>query len=1364
MSLRTNTRKKLVKSFFWLASFILFFIGLNSDFRLVSKGQTWNSEQTVWFLQLNHRPTTVDAAERFYTEPVLNRLKSVDGVVSSYGLTYAHASVFLLLSNEHRQTSLQHARNIVEEVVANQGRIAGGSAYHLIVRPLKQVEQELSLGYKSFANADSRLWAVTKAILQRTHKQKTSTFHISDVVEPDIEVTLGKHPLSNAALRTAKTIMQLDGVLDVFFKNVHLPTIDVKIDSIVASRTGLLAADIITKMQSRLQKPFSSTIENAHENLLSARNTPTNVIELGALPLHFFEKSEIKLSDVASLEQKISHQSLFFPDEPHLLTKLNENTPNEDTRLSVVLAPQAEPNEVRSKIKSILEQNLSYMPFRMHSRDGRPGWQWIGLVGIFLCILSLRAKQHVGILQHIGLSLLLCAVGGLLLNLPFDFLTAFLILIAFIFSSLSQMFEKLSDKKNLPSGILGRHSSGKLLFLFAGSMWLTHWLFSVSVLELYRTAQFSVITLALWAAESLAFSPYTAKDDSLPLNKSDERNRFVKFCFVLMCLFCVAKITQPIVSPRSDSLRIAFKNTSDAVDLANSAEVNASGSVRAAHVFGHTTERQLVFVPNKNGNAPGNETLLARATAAIGPQSIGWLDVNSTPTLIQTSELAFSNISTVDEAFSKAHAWTTQVSLGHVANAVLQSFPNIRLKDNAGYKAIVEFELNKNQSNQNVSLPANAEMRSDATTSRFVKSEFGTWLLLFSFICFLLSGLLFNSLGRGLRILATLYLTFGLGYALSSIISLNAKVSLLSEHLQFEWSFYFAVLLTALWNSVAVTSESRRLQGMHVSNSLDFCKRRFESVSTKSFILCTGSCILSFTDNRFFYLVLPTFALGVFLRWMALGWFMMWIQLTEQFYRYTLRWSIGFVKNAAMLLVAGIVGYGQQSFLNAAENVHSISANCTNIVTVVFPIYGRPKGVESPVAKSVYTERLAQEIPCSYIELGKTTELLELHTSSRDTRSQGVILNKIEKFLEAQNENLGSNIRQHFPVFTKAQMPRIRVLGGYFEEFFGATAFTIVDIQNGILNSVTKEWYASGEDISGIATLAKQLKNDDSLFIEKIIQKHERVPVFLRTVESLDKHPISENLSEEVEVFVRSRLQFPTKGFVFDRKAFFTEINDIDKAKYIVDINIRRDGVRMFASGTIEAKSGRARRTFWIEGDLSNIHHFTDTVFETIESELAALDGIFNYVAVIGGEFWAQNEHPSKFLTAQFRQNRGNASFSFRIRNGELDSADKPMRTLTLGALAGWQFIDLRWAAADVGLSVDLGSFGETFKKLFFERSFIASYGGYAQTQFIVYENISIIVRAGLEKPMQISVNEKTTKLLLPTLSQSLMIGAGVAF
>lgn len=1364
MSLRSRARLHLIKTSCWLATLILYFIGSHTDLNVAPKGQHWNSEQSVWFLQLNHRPTTVETAERIYTEPVLNRLKAVDGIMSSYGLTYSHASVFLLLSNEHRQSALQQARDIVDEVVANQGRSAGQAAYHLAVRPLHQVEKDLGLGYKSFANIDSRLWAITKTILERHPNQSTSTFHIADVIRPDVDVNLGSQPLSNASLRTARAMMQLDGVLDVFFKNVHLPTINVKIDSVASSRSGLLAADVITKMQSLLQKPFASTIENNDENLLTSRNVPTNTVELGAMPLHFYENSEIKLENVAAVNQQLSRRTLFFPDEPHLLSSSTENTANLDTTLSIVLSPQAGQNEVRTKIESILKQNLSFMPYRLQTSASHGGWQWVGLAGLLVCLVTIRAKAFAGLLQHIGLGLLLTSVGGIWFSLPFDFVVLLLIFIAFAFSAVSHAFENLADRKNLPSGILGRLTAGKVLFLFASSMWLTHWLFASKAMELYRTAQFSVVTLALWAAENLVFARYTTKIENVPLLKNVERLRFLKLCGILIGLFCFVKIGQPSLSPRADSLRIAFKNTTDATGFTNLPEVTTSDSIRATKVFGHATERQLVFVPNQNGRAPGNETLLSRTTAAMGSQSIGWLDINSVPTLIQISEAAFSNQPTVDEAYAKAQSWSAQVAISKLAHTSLQSVPSVRLRDGSGFRAVVEFDLNKNQSNQKVPLPTTAEVRSDAATSQNIASEFKSWVLLFSFICFLLSGLFLNSLGRGLRILATLLLTFGLGYVLANFIAMNANVSSISEHLQFEWTFYFAVMLTGLWTSVAMTSDSRRLQGMHLSDSLDFCKKSFEKISIVSFILCCISSMLSFIDIRFFYFVLPSFALAVFLKWMALGWFMTWIQLTEQFYRYVLRWSIGFVKKAVLLIVIGAAGLWHPVNLHAAENVQSISANCTNLVTVVFPLYGRPKGVESPVAKSVYTERMAQEIPCSYIELGKASELLEIHTSARDTRSQGLILKKLEKFLEAQSANLGPDIRRHFPNFSEAQMPRVRVLGGYFEEFFGATAFTIIDLQSGVLNGVTKEWYALGEDVSGIATLARQLKNDDSLFIDKIIQKHERVPVFLRSVESLDKHPISENLSEEVDVFVRSRLQFPTKRFVFDRKAFFTETTDIDQSKYIVDLSIRRDGVRMFASGTIESKSNRARRTFWIEGDLSNIHRFTNTVFETIESELAALDGIFNYVAVFGGELWAQSEHPSKFLTAQFRQNRGNASFSFRIRNGELDSADKPVRALTLGALAGWQFIDLRWAAADVGLSLDLGSFGETFKKLFFERSFIASYGSYAQTQFIVYENISIIVRAGIEKPMQISVNEKTTKLLLPTLSQSLMIGAGVAF
>ena len=645
----------------------------------------------------------------------------------------------------------------------------------------------------------------------------------------------------------------------------------------------------------------------------------------------------------------------------------------------------------------------------------------------------------------------------------------------------------------------------------------------------------------------------------------------------------------------------------------------------------------------------------------------------------------------------------------------------------------------------------------------------------FCFLMFFFSAIFFNSIQRAVLSIVTFCILAFLFFTVNFCINLIDDSAMRINSVALFSLFFSSLMLTSLWASLTRTADLIRKANL----DLVFSLQPILKVGRLSRNLLAALALPSLVLVYFFPAFLPhVVVLTVFLTslWAFVpGWIYGWDRVSELFQQATLKLTIHFLKNSRMENAARVgifllfCGYGilSSSSAWAESSTRSLDANCKTQAAVILPLAGRPKGKEPAPQRAIYAERLAQEIPCSWIDSSLQDQITNLVQNARGSGEQTKLLEQIKKLVEKERPRLEAETQKRFGVAAGGQELQTQIIGGFYEEFFSNIAFTVINFHKDGRSIPVKVTITEISGTDAIAQIGEFFRGESIRVFEEILGENERIPVFLEPVESLDKHPLSENLAQEMDLFLRSRLTHPFQAKFLERKTFFRAEVDPRKAKHSINVKIRREGTRFYASMSTVSIDQLQRRSSWVEGDVSQLPLFEEEVLASVQKSLTANEQISDYAVFAVGEFLIQESESVRMFGVAFRQNLGNAAFTFRIRNGARRTTNsvqlRDKQSLLSGGVAGgWQYADFRWFVSDAGLGLDLGALTNTTAANGMERTLLITYGPYVQSQFILRNRISFLARLGSEFPQLLG--EKNAAKKLPAVYLNLSLGAGISF
>jgi hypothetical protein len=403
-------------------------------------------------------------------------------------------------------------------------------------------------------------------------------------------------------------------------------------------------------------------------------------------------------------------------------------------------------------------------------------------------------------------------------------------------------------------------------------------------------------------------------------------------------------------------------------------------------------------------------------------------------------------------------------------------------------------------------------------------------------------------------------------------------------------------------------------------------------------------------------------------------------------------------------------------------------------------------------------------MPCAWVGYNFGQDMIKIHEGFRSTASQHRIVTSLGEFVNKNRAAIEAAATANLQKMSADSKAQVRVLGGFYEEFLGSVSFTILDFYKGREPVITKVSSSEEQQTQTMSKIALYLRGENTQLHEEILGEASRLPVYFEPVESLDKHPVSENIAGEVGIFLSSRFLNPMSSNLLERKTFFRLERDQSAAKFILNVKIRRDETRLYASLTARSRDGSSRRSAWIEGEVSRFSEFEEEILSVARRTLSNIENIADYTIAIGSDFWMRKQdNISKMYTLYFRQNLGNAAISARLRTGTIRDDDKITKASLFGggAALGWQFFDIRWMTGDMGVSLDGGLASSSLDDS--SRDFWMSYGGYTQFQSSIGKNFSIVGRAGIEQPQKLSRNTESGKIF-DSFYWNGFVGVGVIF
>jgi hypothetical protein len=620
------------------------------------------------------------------------------------------------------------------------------------------------------------------------------------------------------------------------------------------------------------------------------------------------------------------------------------------------------------------------------------------------------------------------------------------------------------------------------------------------------------------------------------------------------------------------------------------------------------------------------------------------------------------------------------------------------------------------------------------------QARFGALML--SIVLFLCGILFFGSTERAILTLITFLAIHVSVSGIFHLISIPHGPEKLSSLLSFpSQETWTSVLLTAQWAILLRTADYRRAMNMTLTEAFALQKQitgQFQHWFRLPVLLLT---VAGLADERFALLAATLFSFwsvsGLFLH----DWMLLWTKLSEWKNRALLKLRIHHTTTTlfSVLLIFTCLTPNQ---LRAEADTSILNSTCEDTVTIVLPILGRPKGKEPVPQRTFLSERLAQEIPCAWVGYGFAQDMIKIHEGFRSTASQSRIVTALGDFVNKNRNGIEGAAIAHLQRINKKTSTQVRVLGGFYEEFLGSITFTILDFYKNREPVITKVSSSEEQQTQTVSKIALYLRGENTQLHEEILGEASRLPVYFEPVESLDKHPVSENIAGEVELFLSSRFLNPMSSNLLERKTFFRLERNQSAAKFILNVKIRRDETRLYASLTARSRDGSSRRSAWIEGEVSRFAQFEEEILNVARRTLSNIEDIADYTIALGSDFWATKSNDlSRMYTLYFRQNLGNAALSARLRSGTILATDRHTKLSLFGGggALGWQFFDIRWMTGDMGISLDGGLISSSSESS--SRDIWMSYGGYSQLQTSLGKNFVIIGRAGIEQPQRLGGN-----------------------
>jgi hypothetical protein len=202
----------------------------------------------------------------------------------------------------------------------------------------------------------------------------------------------------------------------------------------------------------------------------------------------------------------------------------------------------------------------------------------------------------------------------------------------------------------------------------------------------------------------------------------------------------------------------------------------------------------------------------------------------------------------------------------------------------------------------------------------------------------------------------------------------------------------------------------------------------------------------------------------------------------------------------------------------------------------------------------------------------------------------------------------------------------------------------------------------------------------------------------------------------------------------------------------------------------VRAAAGVREKSLWIEDDLTNLQKFEEKLLAGSQRALAKLEGLYDYSAAVGVSLLANQSSSARLFGVVLRQNLGSLAATARVRVGKSDVSEKSSepQTLILGGLGGaYQIVDVPMVALDLGLGVDGGiaqlqASSEAGAKAP-EPNLYLSGNVFAQCVVSLQNGLSLIVRAGLEKPYEAPTGQSKTGGALPGQLDG-FVGLGYSF
>lgn len=661
-----------------------------------------------------------------------------------------------------------------------------------------------------------------------------------------------------------------------------------------------------------------------------------------------------------------------------------------------------------------------------------------------------------------------------------------------------------------------------------------------------------------------------------------------------------------------------------------------------------------------------------------------------------------------------------------------------------------------------------------AERSRFMTQTLFTLILVLG----TLGGLFFGSITRWALATTTCALLLA-AFATIDFIS-QSLASSVSTAMFPTPGVWVGMQLLLIWFIMKKTSDSRRRANMTLEQAFSaqilVCRsiRRFGLIPAA--LLATTAIVFPDFRQSLILLIAAWFSLAFILP----DWLLLWVRAFERWNRFTLKQEILSALRAArqpavILLLATCTIFTSSQAKAVASR--SVNGGCTDTATAILPILGRPKGQEKPPVRAFLSERLMQETPCAWLDETLTEPIATILARYRSSAAQSQIIEDLAELVQNNRKRIDAEAIEKIQEHSQGQNAlRTRIYGGYFEEFFGNISLTIIefpDIGKPVLSKIT---IPESQQTEGISFLASFIRGESKKFFEELLGESARIPVYIESVESQDQHPISENLAQEIDLFLRSRFLFPISFDFFERKTFFRAEDDRESAKYILNVKIRKHESRLFASITTTAPSGQ-RRQAWIESDINQLPAFEEEILTLSKKDLTYLEGIVDYGIVVSTDSLFNQQSWTRLYGIAFRQNFGNAGIGFRFRGGSFNLHYTPIagEIYSFGSAVGWQFSDFRWFVADAGISLDLGFVSAHPPENLSPTDTIAetstgrkrypffTYGPYAQAQLISRRQLTVIGRVGLEQP-QLLGSEEARSQLFDALYINLMLGVGIAF